>query len=225
MGRCLGALSMQFIGENNVVVNTNSTRRPWNCCRNHRASEIMTMETSASYTQTLMALLILVLGVSLPNRARAQDAPAPYADTSLRNSVTRISADSNQTVRLATRATGRLQGNNVSLRGDSVSVSTYSEILTVTVVDVDSMWVQRGTAAPIVGLIFGVPCALYGGLVGAFIGGDPDGNGSPRRATVGLIIGMAGGGAVCGSVGAVIGSLIRRWRLEYARPTVVSLGL
>jgi hypothetical protein len=99
-----------------------------------------------------------------------------------------------------------------------VFLSTYSEVLTVAVVDVDSMWVQSGTAAPIVGLILGVPCALFGGLVGSFIGGDADSRGSPRRATVGLIIGMAGGGAVCGSAGAFMGSWFRRWRLEYARP-------
>ena len=106
-----------------------------------------------------MALLVLVLGASLPNRASAQDLPATYPDTSLRHAVTRIGADTNQTVRFATRTAGRLQGNNVSLRGDSVSLSTFSEILTIAVVDVDSMWVQRGTAAPIVSLIFGGPCA------------------------------------------------------------------
>jgi hypothetical protein len=178
----------------------------------------MTSEPLATVGATaLMTLLVLVLGTSLPNRARAQDTPGPYADTGLRNSVTRIGRDSNRMVRLAARGTGRLQGDHVALRGDSVFVSTYSDVFTVAAVDVDSMWVQHGTAAPIVGLILGVPCALYGGLVGAFIGGDPDSQGSQRRATLGLLIGMAGGGAVCGSVGALMGSFIRRWRLEYAR--------
>lgn len=197
----------------------------------HRVSIIMMNRSSAvSRVQKLPALLVLVLGAALPNRARAQSPPVAYPDTNLRNSITRTSADSNRTVRLTSRSTGRVQGSHVSLLGDSVSLSsysqvrtyskvrTYSEVRTLAVVDVDSMWVQNGSAAPIVGLILGVPCAVYGGLVGAFIGGDRDSKGSPRRATVGLIIGMAGGGFVCGSAGAFVGSLFRRWRLEYARP-------
>lgn len=172
-----------------------------------------------SGTRILLGLLDLFLGASLPNHARAQTPPPAYADTNLRNSVTSAGADRNRTVRLTSRATGRVQGNRVSLLGDSVSVSDYSEVHMIAVADVDSMWVQHGSAAPIVGLILGVPCALYGGLVGGFIGSDPDSNGSPGRATVGLIIGMAGGGFVCGSAGAFIGSWFRRWRLEYARPT------
>jgi hypothetical protein len=180
----------------------------------------MTSEPMATVgTKTSITILVLVLGASLPNCARAQDTPGPYADTSLRNSVTRVGADRNRTVRLTSRATGRVQGNRISLLGDSVSVSNYSEVHTIAVADVDSMWVQHGSAAPIVGLILGVPCALFGGLVGSFIGSDPDSNGSPRRATVLLILGMAGGGFVCGSAGAFIGSWFPRWRLEYARPT------
>jgi hypothetical protein len=165
------------------------------------------------------ALFGLVFGAALSNRAQAQTPPPANADTNLRNSVTRISVDRNRTVRLSSRATGRVQGNRISLLGDSVSVSDCSEVHMIAVVDVDSMWVQHGSAAPIVGLILGVPCAVYGGLVGAFIGSDPDSNGSPRRATVLIILGTAGGGFVCGSAGAFIGSWFPRWRLEYARPT------
>ena len=169
-----------------------------------------------------LVIFVLLLGTALPDCARAQTPPPAYADTNLRNSVSRAGADRNRTVRLTSRATGRVQGNRVSLLGDSVYVSTYSEVHTIAVVDVDSVWVQHGSAAPIVGLILGVPCALYGGLVGSFIGSDPDSNGSPGRGTVGLIIGMAAGGFLCGSAGAFIGSLFPRWRLEYARPTEVA---
>jgi hypothetical protein len=165
-----------------------------------------------------LVIFVLLIGTALPNRVRAQTPPPEYADTNLRNSVSRAGADRNRTVRLTSRATGRVQGNRVSLLGDSVSVSDYSEVHMIAVADVDSMWVQHGSAAPRVGLILGVPCALFGGLVGSFIGSDPDSNGSPRRATVLLILGMAGGGVVCGSAGAFIGSWFRRWRLEYARP-------
>jgi hypothetical protein len=192
--------------------------------RGHRVSRIMIQEAiAASRTRGLLGLIVLVLGASLPNRALAQTPPAAYADTTLRSSVTRISTDRNRTVRLTSRATGRVQGNRVSLLGDSVSVSDYSEVHMIALGDIDSMWVQHGSAAPIVGLILGVPCALYGGLVGSFIGNDHDSNGSPRRGTLLLIVGMAGGGLVCGSAGAFIGSWFRRWRLEYARPTEAAL--
>ena len=186
----------------------------------HRVSNIMINQSSAvSRTWIMLGLVVLFLGPALPNRARAQAPPPAYADTNLRNSVTRAGADRNRTVRLTSRATGRVQGNRISLLGDSVSVSNYSEVHMIAVADVDSMWVQHGSAAPIVGLVLGVPCAVYGGLVGAFIGSDPDSNGSPRRATALIILGTAGGGFVCGSAGAFIGSWFRRWRLEYARPT------
>jgi hypothetical protein len=54
-------------------------------------------------------------------------------------------------------------------------------------------------------------------MVGDFIGGDPDGNGTPGRAVAYSLIGLIVGGVVCGSVGAILGSLIPKWRLEYAR--------
>lgn len=147
----------------------------------------------------------------------AQAAPAFYTDSSLRNTLAHIGTDDEQTVRVTSRETGRLEGNRVSLLGDSVFLSTRQGVHAIAIANVDSVWIQRGSAAPVLGLIAAVPCALYGGLVGAFIGGDPDGNGSPRRATIGLLVGMIGGGVVCGSVGAAIGSLFPRWRLEYPR--------
>jgi MFS family permease len=82
--------------------------------------------------------------------------------------------------------------------------------------EVDSLWVQ-GTAAVLVGMVAALPCAIFGGMVGDFIGGDPDGNGTPRRALVYSLIGLAVGGAMCGTAGTIFGSFIPRWRLEYAR--------
>jgi hypothetical protein len=169
-------------------------------------------------TQTVMALVVLVLSESLPTRIWAQSPPALGADSSLRNSVSRISADSQRSVRVASRETGRVEGSHVSLRGDSVLLNTDSGVRVISLVNVDSLWVQHGTAAPILGIIVGVPCAVFGGMVGSLAGG-PDSSGGSGSAAAGIIIGMLGGGFVCGSIGAGIGSLFRRWRLEYARPT------
>jgi hypothetical protein len=169
-------------------------------------------------TKTVMALVVLVLSESLPTRIWAQSPPALGADSSLRNSVSRISADSQRSVRVASREAGRVEGSHVSLHGDSVLLNTDSGVRAISLVNVDSLWVQHGTAAPILGIIAGVPCAVFGGLVGSLAGG-PDSSGGSGRAAAGIIIGMLGGGFVCGSIGAGIGSLFRRWRLEYARPT------
>jgi hypothetical protein len=171
-----------------------------------------------SSTQAQITLVVLVLGASLPSRDRAQIAPGPDADSSLRNAIARIGADNPRSVRLASRESGRVEGRRVYVLGDSVLLGTEFGVRSIAVANVDSVWVQEGTAALLVGIIVGVPCALFGAMVGEFIGGDPDSNGSPGRAIGGLFIGFLGGAFVCGSVGAGIGSLIRRWRLEYARP-------
>jgi hypothetical protein len=162
-----------------------------------------------------MALLVLVVAESLPSRCPAQNAPARHADSSLLNSLIRVSADSSRSVRLASHETGRLDGRRVSLVGDSVFLDTYSGMRAIAVADVDSVWVQRGTAALLVGIITGFPCAAFGAMIGGFIGGDPDSKGSPGREALLTIVGFLGGGLVCGSVGAAVGSLIRRWELEY----------
>jgi hypothetical protein len=119
-------------------------------------------------------------------------------------------------VRLTTQSSGRIEGNNVDLRGDSVLVATEQGPRAFQVAEVDSLWVQ-GTAAVLVGMVAALPCAIFGGMVGDFIGGDPDGNGTPGRALSYSLIGLALGGVVCGSAGAILGSLIPKWRLEYFR--------
>jgi hypothetical protein len=130
--------------------------------------------------------------------------------------LTRIGEHPHRIVRLTTRASGRVQGNSVNLRGDSILVATEQGDRAFGVMEVDSLWSQ-GTAAALVGIVTAVPCAIFGGMVGDFVGGDPDGNGSSGRALVYSVIGVAVGGVVCGSVGAIFGSFIPQWRLEYAR--------
>jgi hypothetical protein len=168
--------------------------------------------------KTLVVLLVFLLAESVPSGSRAQSRPESPGDSSLRSSLARIGADNPRLVRLTSRESGRLEGLRVHLLGDSVLLTTESGLRAIAVSNVDSVWLQNGTAAPILGIIAGVPCAVFGGLVGSFIGGDADSNGSPRREIVLGLVGFVGGAFVCGSVGAGIGSLIRRWKLEYARP-------
>jgi len=165
-----------------------------------------------------MALIVLVFSELPASRTWAQSAVASREDSIVRNAISRISADNKRSIRIASRETGRIETHDVVLLGDSVLLNTDSGVRAIALVNVDSVWVPRGSAALLVGLIAGLPCALFGGLVGNFIGGDPDSQGSPGRATVLTLLGFLGGGLVCGSVGAGIGSLIRYWHLEYARP-------
>jgi hypothetical protein len=168
--------------------------------------------------QIVMALIGLVLSELPASRSWAQSPAESRADSNVRNSISRNNVDNTRPIRLASRKTGRVESHGVALLGDSVLLNTDSGVLAIALANVDSVWVPRGSAALLVGLIAGLPCALFGGIVGNSIGGDPDGPGSPGRATVLTILGFLGGGLVCGSGGAIIGSLIRYWHLEYARP-------
>ena len=166
-------------------------------------------------------VLAFLLADSLPSHAQTQAATESRADSSLYRVLTRISEGRPRTVRLTSQATGRVQGSSLELRGDSVFVVSDQGARALLVGEVDSVWVQ-GTAALLVGIITAVPCAIFGLMVGTFIGGDPDSQGSSGKAIVEGLIGAVGGGFLCGVVGAGLGSLIPQWRLEYARPPLAS---
>lgn len=157
------------------------------------------------------ATVLFVLLVSSADRLDAQ------RDSVLRDALMRASSES-RAVRMTSHLPGRIEGERVSLRGDSVIVVGDNGNRAVALADIDSLWVQRGTAAFAVGIVAAIPCAIFGGLVGSFIGGDPDSNGSPNRSTIMGLLGFALGGLVCGGVGAEIGSMFERWPLAYARP-------
>ena len=174
--------------------------------------------------QTGLVHLVVVLAFAGPiaSSARAQSA-ASQSDSSLQRVVFRIALEPHD-VRLASHGTGRVQGYGLHVVGDSVWVDTDRGAHTIAMVDIDSLWVQHGTAALTVGIIAAVPCAVFGALVGEFIATDPDSNGRPGRGPLGALIGAVLGGAPCGGLGAVIGSFFRRWRLEYARTAQPTIG-
>jgi hypothetical protein len=170
--------------------------------------------TSLARTPSRITVMALVLVASLASRGETQ---SPQPDSTLRNTIAHLGADNRQRIRVTTRSTGRLEGNRVSILDDSMFVTTESGTRGIAVADVDSVWLYRGTAAPVLGLIAALPCAVFGAAVGGFVGGDADSQGSSGKAALFSIIGLLAGGAVCGSVGAGVGSLIERWRLEYVR--------
>ena len=164
----------------------------------------------------LLSILVLFFADAVPTPARAQIAAGRREFPSVHRVLTRIGDDSPRTVRLAGRTIGRVDGNRMRLRGDSLVLSTANGSRVVALAEVDSLWVQRSAARPLA-IIAAVPCALYGALLGEFLATDPDSNGRPGRGTAGALRGGAVGGIICGSLGAGIGSLIKRWRLEYVR--------
>jgi len=170
-------------------------------------------------------LFIAMIFASIqPGRAGAQAATAASPDSSLRALLAGVSADTRQSLRLTTSSTGRLQARSVHLQGDSVLVVRRRDERRVAVSEVDSLWVQRGTAVRPVAIVAAVPCAVYGALVGAFLATDPDSNGRPGRGPIGALIGGAAGALPCGFAGAGVGYLIKRWRLKFARPRVGAFG-
>jgi hypothetical protein len=163
-------------------------------------------------------LVIVVLGFAgcAPSYARARGVTTSPSDSSIQRVIARIALEPHN-VRLSSHGTGRVEGYGIHVVGDSVWVDTNRGARTFAMVDVDSLWVQRGTAALTVGILAAVPCAVFGALVGEFIATDPDSNGRPGRGPLGALIGAVLFGAPCGGLGAMIGSFFPRWRLEYAR--------
>jgi hypothetical protein len=115
-------------------------------------------------------------------------------------------------VLIVTRATGRVEAAGLLVSGDSVALAMSAHPNAIAMVAIDSVW-ERRSAAGLAGVITGVPCAIFFGMVGQMLGADNGGNDGTR----GFLIGVAGGGALCGSFGAVLGSFIPRWHLKYAR--------
>lgn len=168
---------------------------------------------SAKHALSLVCSLAIVVA---PNRARAQRSTSG-GDFELRNAIAELAAGKPRPVRVSGGAQGRLEGERVAVLGDSLILTTESGLRTIAIEDVDSVWIQRGTAAKLFGIIAAVPCAIYGALLGSFLGGDPDSNGSPGREVGLTAAGIAAGAIICGSIGAAVGSAIQHWELEYAR--------
>jgi hypothetical protein len=156
---------------------------------------------------------LLILALALGSRLEAQDTDQ---ESDLRSVVARISEHKGGSVRLASRETGRLEGHRIELRGDSLLLDTDAGVRAIATANVDSVWVRRGSAARVLGIVAAVPCAFFGAAVGASLGGGPDGGGKSAGAIGGLMGGLITG-SVCGVVGAGVGSFIRPWQLEYAR--------
>lgn len=164
----------------------------------------------------LLVAVVALMTTIVPGFAQAQNAIA--ADSSLRAVITRINNGKQGAVRLVSQRTKRLRGNALRLNGDSVILFSERGTRSLALQEVDSLWMSRGSAARIVGIVAAVPCAIYGGLLGAFLATDPDSNGRPGRAPIGAMVGGAAGALACGLPAAGIGSLVKRWRLEYSRP-------
>jgi hypothetical protein len=165
----------------------------------------------------LLTALVLLVVDSVPTRALAQSMAVRRADTTLYIAIARLD-DTRRPVRVITRGLERVEGRGISIRDDSVLVVSDNGVRSIPAPDVDAIYVRRGTAALTGGLLAAIPCALFGGLLGAAIATDPDSNGRPGRGAGGALLGAALLGAPCGVLGAGIGSLIKHWQLEYVRP-------
>src|SRR3954464_11383097 len=176
------------------------------------------MENRVSRRASVLFFIFFACEVASPDLARAQDDLFSRADSSVRRAIERVAVERPHSVRLAGSGNGRVEGPIVRAAGDSGSVATHGGTRTIAMVDVDTVWVRRGSLATTLGVVAAVPCAIFGALVGEAIGSDPDSNGGPGQGGRGALIGASLLGIPCGLLGAGVGYLIRPWRLEYARP-------
>jgi hypothetical protein len=101
------------------------------------------------------------------------------------------------------------------VRQDTVVVIGRSSERAIALADIDSVWMRRDAARGL-GLVGAGACALAAVALGTAVANDPDSGGG---SVVGPVIGIGiVGGAICGAGGWLIGSVIKTWRLEYARP-------
>jgi len=128
-----------------------------------------------------------------------------------------IGVNSGRHVRIAISGKGRIQASALSQRGDSVFLDNNDGRHAIGIAEVDSVWAQKGTAAPLLAAIAATPCAIFGMIAGNFIATDPDGGRGRVPGPVGALIGGVVAGLPCGLVGGAVGSFFRRWRLEYPR--------
>ena len=166
--------------------------------------------------------LLVALGVLLglvPNSAHAQSASPSQGDSVLHSALVRIEADMQadgfHPVRVASRVAGRFEGHELHLRGDTVIVIGGSSERAIALADIDSVWVRRDAARSL-GFFGAAVCALAGIGLGTMIANDPDSGGG--SAVPAIVFGGTLFGAICGAGGWLLGSVIRTWRLEYARP-------
>jgi len=116
---------------------------------------------------------------------------------------------------VVSRGAGRVRGDGLRLHGDTASLFTKATRHSVSVAEIDSLWV-RGSAASLIGSLAAVPCAIFLGAAGDFATNGPD-SGGGGHGPGGLLLGAVIGGSVCGLSGALVGSFIPRWHLRYAR--------
>ena len=87
--------------------------------------------------------------------------------------------------------------------------------LTVPQMDIQAMWVPKGTAALDGFLLGGIVGAIPGGILGWVYGGFMCESGCDRNMTYGAIAGAAAGGLAAGMVGAIIGSAFTTWERRF----------
>ena len=165
----------------------------------------------ASIMRTL--LLVLTSVVLVPKCIRAQNPSPANTDSVLRSTLVRINTGRSRVVRLGSNATGRIQGQNLSLRGDTVTVLDRGIRFALPVADVDSVWVRRSRAG--LGWVIGAAsCALVSALLTVAAANSDSG----VEIGLGLFAFLATlSGGVCGGAGAILGSPFKTWRLEFAR--------
>jgi hypothetical protein len=115
---------------------------------------------------------------------------------------------------IATSVRGRTAGRKLLLRGDTVIVSDRQRHVALPIAEIDSVWTTRGKA----GVGFGLgaaTCVLFAGL--ATLSANSSDSGLDIGAATFLTVAVLST-AVCGGAGALLGSSVRPWRLEYARP-------
>jgi hypothetical protein len=149
----------------------------------------------------------------------AQEPPLTFSsrDSALASVIGNVSQESR--LRIHIKNGQRVSNPKPRFVRDSVRIRFHDSTIVVAISEIDSVWVQRGTAARLLGRIAAAPCAVWGALAGHVLATDPDGGDPSSSGLIGTLVGASLGAVVCGAPGALVGSFIKRWRLVYPTHT------
>jgi hypothetical protein len=162
-----------------------------------------------------VALAFLFFGVIQPGKAFGQEVWMTHNPRDSALAFVLGNASESRRLRIHVRNGLRVDDPKPRMEKDSVIIRFGRSTQKLSLPEIDSVWVQRGTMAGIFGAIAAVPCAIFGALAVHALATDPDGNGGPGNGPKGAVVGAVMGTVACGLPGLALGSLIKRWRLIF----------
>lgn len=173
--------------------------------------------------RAICAAALVLVSLVEPAKIFCQEIPPTIKSSDTALAILLGDAPERSRLRIHVRNGLRVDDPKPRLANDSVLIQVGRSPQMLAFSEIDSVWVQRGTRAGLLGAIAAVPCAIFGALAVHALATDPDGSGGPGDGPKGAAVGAVMGTLACGLPGLALGSLIKRWRLLYPAPATAGV--